>query len=237
VTETFNFNAIGFIQSGFREKFAVPRQPGLANSMPSTIEMLPAYSRPDAFRALTEFSHIWVIFLFHHSLGRDWHDTVRPPRMGGNARVGVFASRSPFRPNPIGISAVELLDIEYVDDRCRLHIQGADLIDGTPVLDIKPYVPYADNVQASSGYAKPPQRAMQVEFRDEARAQLREQEQRSGQPLVKILQEVLSYDPRPAYQANSGAEAEYGMRLYDYNIRFRVDGNRVTVTRLEVLSE
>ena len=237
MTETFNFNAIGFIRSGFREKFAVPRQPGLVSSMSSTIEIFPPFSRPDAFRALGEFSHIWVIFLFHQCLGRDWHDTVRPPRMGGNTRVGVFASRSPFRPNPIGISVVELLDIEFADDNCRLHIRGADMVDGTPVLDIKPYVPYADSVEASSGYAVAPQPVMQVEFSDEIKTRLVELEQRSGQPLGKIIREVLSYDPRPAYRANTGLEAEHGMRLFDFNIRFRVDRNRITVTRLEDVSE
>lgn len=237
MTDTFEFNAIGFIESGFREKFAVPRQPGLVNSMVSTIEMSPAYSRPDAFRALREFSHIWVIFLFHQCLGRDWHDTVRPPRMGGNARVGVFASRSPFRPNPIGISVVELLDIEFTEESCRLHIRGADLIDGTPVLDIKPYIPYSDSVQAGSGFAVAPVPTMLVEFTKEARAWLDEQEKRSGQPLVKIIQEVLSFDPRPAYRAGTGQEAEHGMRLFDYNIRFRIRGNRITVFRLDLIEE
>lgn len=231
MTETFNLNAIGFVQSGFKEKFAVPRQPGLVTSMTSVIEMLPAYSHPDAYRALQDFSHLWVIFLFHQCLGKDWHNTVRPPRLGGNARVGVFASRSPFRPNPIGLSAVELLDVEFVSDRCRLHIRGADIIDGTPVLDIKPYIPYSDNLDAGSGYALAPEATMQVEFTEDIRKKIVEEERRSGQSLERIIQELLSYDPRPAYQA--GSEAEYGMHLFDCNIRFRVEGNRITVYQLQ----
>jgi tRNA-Thr(GGU) m(6)t(6)A37 methyltransferase TsaA len=237
VTEIFKLNAIGYVRSGFREKFAVPRQPGLVKSMTSTIEMLPDFSRPDAYRALEQFSHIWVIFLFHQSLGKQWHDTVRPPRLGGNARVGVFASRSPFRPNPVGISAVELLDVEFAGDTCRLHIRGADLIDGTPVLDIKPYLPYSDSVNAKSGFAQVPEPTMLVEFTQEALDRLVEKEKQIGQPLKKILQEILSLDPRPAYQSGADGQAEYGFRLFDFNIRFRVDGNRITVSQLEPLDE
>lgn len=237
VTETFKLNVIGYIRSGFREKFGIPRQPGLVNSMESVVEMLPAYSQPDAYRALQDFSHIWVIFVFHQSLGKDWHNTVRPPRLGGNARVGVFASRSPFRPSPIGISAVELLDIEFAEGHCRLHIRGADIMDGTPVLDIKPYIPYSDSLNASSGYAVAPGPTMQVEFSDEARRQVSEEGQRLGQPLENIIHEVLSLDPRPAYQADTGVEAEYGIRLFDFNIRFRVHGNRISVQRLEPVAD
>jgi tRNA-Thr(GGU) m(6)t(6)A37 methyltransferase TsaA len=237
VTEIFELNAIGYIRSGFREKFAVPRQPGMVKSMTSTIEMLPDFSRPDAFRALREFSHIWIIFIFHQSLGKDWHDTVRPPRLGGNARVGVFASRSPFRPNPVGISAVELLDIEFSGGTCRMHIRGADLIDGTPVLDIKPYLPYSDSINASSGFAKAPESTMLVEFTQDVQHRLSEKEKQSGQPLKKILMEMLSLDPRPAYQASEDTQSEYGIRLYNLNIRFRVDGNRLTVFQIESLDD
>ena len=237
MTEIFEFNAIGYIRSGFREKFAVPRQPGMVKSMTSTIEMLPDFSRPDAYRALREFSHIWIIFLFHQSLGKEWHDTVRPPRLGGNARVGVFASRSPFRPNPVGISAVELLDIEFSGGTCQLHICGADLIEGTPVLDIKPYLPYSDSINASSGFAKAPEPTMLVEFTQDVLDRLAEKEKQSGQPFKKILEEMLSFDPRPAYQASEDSQAEYGIRLYDLNIRFRVAGNRITVSQIEPLDD
>ena len=199
--------------------------------------MLPEFSRPDAYRALGEFSHIWIIFLFHQSLGKHWHDTVRPPRLGGNARVGVFASRSPFRPNPVGLSAVELLEIEFAGDTCRLHIRGADLIDGTPVLDIKPYLPYSDSINAKSGFAQVPGPTMLVEFTREVLEGLAEKEKQSGQPLKIILQEILSFDPRPAYQAGTEGQAEYGMRLFDFNVRFRVDGNRITVSQLELLDD
>lgn len=237
MTEIFKLNAVGYIRSGFREKFAVPRQPGLVKSITSTIEMLPEYSRPDAYRALEEFSHIWIIFLFHQTLGKQWHDTVRPPRLGGNARVGVFASRSPFRPNPVGLSAVELLEIEFSGDICRLHIRGADLIDGTPVIDIKPYLPYSDSIHAKSGFAQVPEPTMLVEFTQEVLEGLAEKENQTGQPLKKILHELLSFDPRPAYQVGADGQAEYGLRLFDFNVRFRVDGNRITVLQLEPLED
>ena len=231
--DKFSFDAIGFVRSGYREKFAVPRQPGLVSSMTATVEMLPAYSHPDAWRRLQEFSHAWLIFVFHQSLGKGWHDTVRPPRLGGNARVGVFATRSPFRPNPLGISAVELLQVEQVGDICCLHIRGADLIDGTPVLDIKPYLPYADSLAASAGFAQPPEAMMQVRFTDAARDTLLELERKSGRPLKEQIEQILSYDPRPAYQAGTGAQAEYGMHLFEFNIRFCVDGNCVSVLTIE----
>ena len=234
MTEKFKLNAIGFVHSGFREKFAVPRQPGLVNSMTSVIEMLPAYSQPDAYRALQDFSHLWVIFLFHQCLGKEWRNTVRPPRLGGNERVGVFASRSPFRPNPIGLSVVELLNVEFSGEVCKLHIRGADIIDGTPVLDIKPYIPYADNVNASNGYALIPEPTMQVEFTADALKSVVAAGERSGQPLAEIIQDLLSFDPRPAYRASADKEAEYGVRLFDCNIRFRVKENRITVFGLEL---
>jgi len=237
VTDIFHLNAIGYVRSGFREKFAVPRQPGLVNSITSTIEMLPEFSRPDAYRTLQEFSHIWIIFLFHQTLGKKWHDTVRPPRLGGNARVGVFASRSPFRPNPVGLSAVELLDIEFSANTCKLHIRGADLIDGTPVIDIKPYLPYSDSIIAKSGFAQVPEPTMMVEFTEEVLEGLAEKEKHTGQPLKEILQELLSFDPRPAYRGDSKGQAEYGLRLFDFNVRFRVEGNQITISKLDPLED
>jgi len=197
--------------------------------MVSEINILPEYSREDAYRSLREFSHIWIIFLFHQSLNKEWHETVRPPRLGGNARVGVFASRSPFRPNPIGISAVELLDLEFSEGQCRMHIRGADLVDGTPVLDIKPYIPYSDCIAAKSGYALQPELKMAVDFTRGVQDQLQAHQQRLDQPLINILSEMLAYDPRPAYRADKDEQAEYGVRLFDLNIRFRVEESRVTV--------
>lgn len=237
MTDHFKFNAIGFIRSGFKEKFAVPRQPGLVKTLESSIEIVPPFAQADAFRELERFSHIWIIFVFHQCLGEEWHTTVRPPRMGGNARVGVFASRAPFRPNPIGISAVELLGLQCAANKCSLHIRGADLIDGTPVLDIKPYIPYADQPPASSGYATRPESGMHVEFTKLATTQIAERQQQLGQPLMDIVRDMLALDPRPAYRADKATQAEYGVRLFDFNLRFSIEGDRVTVQCLEQITD
>lgn len=135
---------IGIIHSAFDQKFGIPRQPGLALSVSASIELLPPFASPEAVRGLEQASHIWLIFLFSATADQGWKPTVRPPRMGGNKRLGVFASRSPFRPNPIGLSPVELVAIRNEQGRILLDVRGADLLDGTPILDIKPYLPYSD---------------------------------------------------------------------------------------------
>lgn len=155
------FEPIGVIRSCFREKFGIPRQAGLVAEAPATLEIMAPYNRAEAFRGLAEFSHVWIVFLFH-DINRDgWRPTVRPPRLGGNKRVGVFATRSGYRPNPIGLSAVALEKITQESGKLRLHLTGGDFLDGTPVLDVKPYVPYADRLPAATGgfAAAPPQRA------------------------------------------------------------------------------
>lgn len=241
--ESFTFNAIGVLHSGFRQKFAVPRQAGLVASMEASIEIFAPYAREEAFRELSQFSHIWVIFVFHQSLGREWRATVRPPRFGGNTRVGVFASRSPFRPNPIGLSAVELLGVECAGDRCVLRVRGADLVDGTPVLDIKPYIPYADAIAANPGYSSRPAPVLEVRFSELARQQLAAAEQRLGQPLMQIVRELLALDPRPAYQegqaqaADAGSGTGYGVKLFDFDLRFNVVNGVATVEELVSTSE
>lgn len=138
---TFSFQPIGVIHSCFKEKFGIPRQSGLVTAAQATLELHAPYDCPEALVELEGFSHIWVTFVFHQSMRDNWKATVRPPRLGGNQRIGVFASRSPFRPNPIGLSAVQLESIDCKDGHCQLQLRGADLLDGTPVLDIKPYVP------------------------------------------------------------------------------------------------
>jgi tRNA (adenine37-N6)-methyltransferase len=135
------FTPIGIVHSPFKEKFGVPRQPGIATAARATLELLPPYDREEALEGLSGFSHVWLVFVFHATAAQGWQPSVRPPRLGGNVRVGVFASRSMFRPNPIGLSVVELEGYGREDGRLVLHVKGADLIDGTPVLDIKPYIP------------------------------------------------------------------------------------------------
>lgn len=230
MTQTFTFNAIGVVYACYKEKFGVPRQPGLVNVV-STIEIYAPYNREEAFRALTDFSHIWITFVFHKTQEQGWHPTVRPPRLGGNERVGVFASRSMFRPNPIGLSVVALKSIRHTDGKLYLDIIGADLIDGTPVLDIKPYLPYVDVVpQATAGYASDtPVAKLQVSFTAHALS-LIEKYQLQWPLLEQTLIAVLQLDPRPAYQDQSTAKkTDYALRLYDLDVKWRVQGDWVEV--------
>ncbi len=231
--ETFQFEPIGLIHSPYREKFGIPRQPGLVN-IETTLELLPPYNRPEAVKGLEGFSHIWISFVFHGVKRSEWKPTVRPPRLGGNERVGVFASRSTHRPNPLGLSVVELTGIETTDGKVLLKLKGADLLDGTPVLDIKPYIPYADSIaDARGGFAdKAPGPTLKVEFSPQAAAQCDELAKQEPQ-LESVIREVLALDPRPAYQAEEGRE--YGINLYDLNVRFRVSADRAEVLAIEVV--
>jgi len=226
---TFHFDAIGIVHSCYTEKFGIPRQPGLV-AAEAFIELLPPYNRPEAVKGLDGFSHIWVSFVFHGVKRDQWRPTVRPPRLGGNERLGVFATRSTHRPNPLGLSVIELTGIDCSEGRVMLHLKGADLLDGTPVLDIKPYIPYVDSVpDAHAGFAaEAPQNQLEVRFSDDAEAACSTLEPHYPQ-LCRLITEVLAQDPRPAYQAEKSAGREYGFQLYDLNIRFRVVGQRAEV--------
>jgi len=230
----FTMEPIGRIQSCFTEKFGIPRQPGLVPEARAVLEILPPYDRPEAFRGLATFSHIWLLFVFH-GLDRDkWRPTVRPPRLGGNQRVGVFASRSGFRPNPIGQSVVALLDVRSENSTITLHLGGVDLLDGTPVLDIKPYVPYSDSIpQARGGFAATaPEERLTVAFAPQADAACRELDPAAYPDLKALILGLLHQDPRPAYK-ESGTAKQYGMRLWDLNVRFTVDGTTVFVDSID----
>ncbi len=230
----FEFAPIGVVHSCYREKFGIPRQPGLV-PVAGSIELYPGYAREEAFRGLENFSHIWVIFVFHQAMRDDWKPTVRPPRLGGNERMGVFASRSMFRPNPIGLSVVELAGIEYTGTGVRLSIRGGDFLDGTPVLDIKPYLPYADALSgARGGYAQAsPDAKLEIHFSPEAMAAI-ECYRGTLPELEASIRAILQYDPRPAYKAGGKSmQTEFAMRLYDFDLKWRVEGERVTVYALQ----
>jgi tRNA (adenine37-N6)-methyltransferase len=233
--QTFHLETIGVIHSPYREKFGIPRQPGLVN-VETTLELLPPYNRPEAVKGLEGFSHIWISFVFHGVKRSAWKPTVRPPRLGGNERVGVFASRSTHRPNPLGLSVVELIDIDTADGKVVLKLKGADLLDGTPVLDIKPYIPYADRIDhARGGFAdEAPGPTLNVEFSPQAAAQCDELAKREPQ-LESVIRAVLALDPRPAYQAEEGRE--YGINLYDLNVRFRVNASSAEVLAIEATGQ
>lgn len=214
---------IGYIRSDFKEKFGIPRQSLRAPSALCELVLLPKFQSEEYFRRLEEFSHVWLIFDFSKTRDKGYAPTVRPPRLGGNERVGVFASRSPFRPNHLGLSCAKLVAIKYAQNQTVLTLAGADILDGTPVFDIKPYLPFTDCIpQAVGGYATEQQtHKLQVEFPQSLLEKI-PKEKRAG------LIECLADDPRPSYQAD---EREYGMRFADCNVRFRViDGT------LEVIS-
>lgn len=226
----FTFKPIGTMHSCYGEKFGIPRQPGLVKSATATLELLPPYDTPDAFRGLADFSHLWVIFQFHQSTCQSWKATVRPPRLGGNERVGVFASRSNFRPNPIGLSVVELLAVEGT----RLKLGGGDFLDGTPVLDIKPYIPYADSIPEARGAfaGTAPERVNQVVFSAEAEQACQALENADRPALRQLLCDMLSFNPRPAYQADN-PQRVFGTRIFDLEVRWRQSEGRVEVVALD----
>ena len=213
---------IARIRTPFKTKFGIPRQSGVAAEVKGEIVFEPDYRETEAVRGLEGFSHIWLIWCFTEAVSDKWSTTVRPPRLGGNVRMGVFATRSPFRPNPIGLSSVKLERIEYTADRGPvLHVRGADLMDGTPIFDIKPYVAYADSHPAASGG-----------FTDTAEFKKLRVELDDGvtEPLPEGLFEVLENDPRPRY--HDDPERVYGMEYGGREVKFRVRGDILTVIEI-----
>ena len=207
---------IATIHTGFSTKFGVPRQSGLGPSIKATIEFSPEFRNADALRGLEGFSHIWLIWEFSEAVREQWSPTVRPPRLGGNTRLGVFATRSPFRPNPIGLSCVRLDSIELsTPNGPILHVSGADLMDGTPIYDIKPYIPYTDcQPQATAGFtASVSMPELNVTIPDQLAAKIKPQ-------TLDALRGILAQDPRPHYQ--NDPDREYGFDFDGYSIKFRV---------------
>lgn len=231
---SFQFEQIGVIRSPYKEKFAVPRQPGLVKSSGGELHFIAPYNQADAVRGLEAFSHLWIVFVFHQTMEGGWRPTVRPPRLGGNARMGVFATRSTFRPNPIGMSLVELKGIRAQKEHVVLELGSLDLVDGTPVIDIKPYLPFAEALpDARASYAQEaPQADMPVHFTPELTAQITLLEKRYPQ-LCNFIVEVLAQDPRPAYRKGEETGKTYAVWLLDFNVRWRVTEAGFEVFALE----
>ena len=220
---------IAKIESDYKEKFGIPRQSGIADELTAKIVFEPEYRVSEALRGIEDYSHLWLIWQFSKAVREDWSPTVRPPRLGGNKRMGVFATRSPFRPNPIGLSSVKLLGVEHTAEQGDvLIVSGADLLDGTPIYDIKPYLPFTDShPDAVAGFSENVRDyALKVIFCKELLTKIHISKQK---PLLKILE----HDPRPSYQ--NDAEREYGMKFAEYEIFFKVEGDTLIVTRVEVL--
>ena len=213
---------IAFVRNDFKEKFGIPRQAGLADKVESRVEFTGRYRNPDAIRGVEGFSRLWLIWGFSEAKIAEWSPTVRPPRLGGNERVGVFATRSPYRPNSLALSSVKLLRVEGGD----LIVAGADVLDGTPVYDIKPYLPYADAFpDERAGWTEGARElSLSVELPDELM-------ERIAPGKREALLSVLRNDPRPSYQRDS--ERVYGLRFGDYNVKFTVSGDTLTVKNIE----
>jgi len=232
--EAYTFQPIGIIHSCFKEKFAIPRQPGLVKEATATLELLAPFNNVETLDGIDDFSHLWISFVFHEAIKNkaetNFKAKVRPPRLGGNQRVGVFASRSMFRPNPIGLSVVELCRVDRNAATPTLHLAGVDLLDGTPVLDIKPYLGYVDAIpDARSGFAPmAPQKKLDVNWTETAKQAC--QNLKDIYPeLEQLIIHLIELDPRPAYQNKNTSKTEYGMALYEFNIRWAVDDVRAKV--------
>ncbi len=230
--ERFSFEQIGIIRSCYPEKFGIPRQSGLVEEAEAEIILLPPYNRDEMVKGLEAFSHIWVHFIFHQA--DHWRSTIRPPGLGGKVRVGIFASRSPHRPNRLGMSAVLLKEIQKTPGGIALLVQGGDFLDKTPVVDVKPYLSYVDAIaDASTGYSGrsiPPEK---VVFTEETLCFCAEYRKKTGRKLQELIEQVLFQDPRPANQR--GRKNSFGMMLWDVNVCWKVAGEGVEVVSIDVL--
>ena len=228
--EQVNINIIARMRSDFPTKFGIPRQSGLVSSLRSTIVFEPEYRNADALRGLEDFSHLWIIWQFSEAVRTEWSPTVRPPRLGGNTRMGVFATRSPFRPNNLGLSSVKILGLEQTEDMGTvIHVAGADLMDGTPIFDIKPYIPYSDcHTEATGGFTDTASDfLLKVEFPTELLALLPEDKRESAIG-------VLSHDPRPSYQRKP--DRVYGLSFAGFDLRFCVREDTLTVLEVNPIN-
>ncbi|WP_318490206.1 tRNA (N6-threonylcarbamoyladenosine(37)-N6)-methyltransferase TrmO [Photobacterium leiognathi] len=232
---SYSIDPIGIIHSPYKEKFAVPRQPGLVPSARSEIILQGDANSLEAVRGLEQFSHLWLLFLFDQNLEAGWRPTVRPPRLGGNERIGVFASRATFRPNGIGMSAVELKGVRHENGNVIIELGGIDLVDGTPIVDIKPYIPYSDSLpEAQGGFASSAPDLMPVCFSETALNQLPSKNKAYYQTVIS---EVLAQDPRPAYKKGKPDPKQYAVHLFDFNVHFSVTEQQITVNQIEKVNQ
>lgn len=247
---TYEFAPIGVVRTAFAEKFGIPRQPGMVLEAKGVIELDKHPFFALAVDKLETFSHLWIVFVFHEHGARDWKPSIRPPRLGGRKKVGVLASRSPHRPNPIGLSAVKLDRIESTPKGVRIHVSGVDLLDGTPVLDLKPYIPFADSIpDANAGWAAEPIEKFPVEFTEKSRTALARHERRlrsekkdESIDLERMIVEMLELDPRPASQkrkmppkVGSSEGLRFAFTLFDFDVKWEIREGSFAVLDLEDL--
>ncbi|NAZ91024.1 tRNA (N6-threonylcarbamoyladenosine(37)-N6)-methyltransferase TrmO [Vibrio toranzoniae] len=228
----YSIEPIGCIESPYKEKFAVPRQPRLVPTSSSRIRLVDSANCLESVRNIEQFSHVWLLFMFDKNLEAGWKPTVRPPRLGGNERIGVFASRATFRPNGIGMSAVELKGVSQEKGQTWVDLGSVDLVDGTPIIDIKPYIPYSDSIpDALAGFAADEPEVLEVNFSQQAQTKLVQHPQ--GHHIIQVIKEVLGQDPRPAYKKGKPDSKEYAVNLFDLNVKFVVETLFINVTDIE----
>ncbi|MCZ4338836.1 tRNA (N6-threonylcarbamoyladenosine(37)-N6)-methyltransferase TrmO [Shewanella colwelliana] len=230
MTMTREIQAVAICRSPYKQKFGIPRQPGLVTAARGYVELQAPFNHIDTVRGLEQYSHIWLLFSFHENLAQGWKTTVRPPRLGGNEKLGVFATRSTFRPNGIGQSVVKLHGIHQRKGKVVLEISAMDLLDGTPILDIKPYIPFSDAISdAQGGIAHEAPILATVRFTNDVVAQLAKYEQQQYPNLQAIIEGVLAQDPRPAYKKAKADPKLYQVALYDLDILWRVVDDAIVV--------
>ncbi|MBU2871658.1 tRNA (N6-threonylcarbamoyladenosine(37)-N6)-methyltransferase TrmO [Colwellia sp. E2M01] len=237
---SFSFDTIATIESPYQEKFAIPRQPNLVSAAKGKVILIGDANNAELIRGIEEFSHLWLLFVFHGTKDQGWKPLVRPPRLGGNVKTGVLATRSTFRPNPIGMSVVKLDRVTTDNKQTILHISGLDLLNGTPIVDIKPYIPYSDAIiHANGGFAQAkPESNITVNFNIQAQADLAKhatlhtKNQQAECDLALLIEQVLKQDPRPAYKQGKVDDKVYAMSLYNLNIQWQF----TSLTNIVVLS-
>lgn len=235
MNQQITLDIIGYVSSPYKEKFAIPRQPGIVSAAKGHIELAGQANNIELVRGLEQFSHLWLMFIFHGTSAQGWKPLVRPPRLGGNKKLGVLATRSTFRPNPVGMSVVKLEDIHLENKSVKIDISGLDLLDKTPIIDIKPYVPYSDALyDASAGFAQDsPADSLTISFSNQAKQELVKLDQ-SYPELEQLISQVLAQDPRPAYKSGQADDKCYGMHLHQFNILWQmIDLNRAQVITIE----
>ena len=227
----FTFEAIGIVHSCYKEKFGIPRQAGLVSSATATIEFFKPYNHPDMFKGLEDFSHIWLSFVFDQHLNKGFNKLVSPPRLNGKEQFGVYATRSPYRPNPIGLSVVQLDHIELKDETVFLHIKGADILDQTPIIDIKPYIQYADSLEnTNTGFTSTiKEQPFIIQFSEQANKQILQAEEKVPN-IRQFIKELLTQDPRPHY--TKSLKSHYFTKVYGYDLHWEINNLDIQVLSL-----
>ena len=232
---SFTLSTIGIVHSCYKEKFGIPRQPGLVTEATAKIELLPPYNRLDVLDGLDGFSHIWIQFIFHACITENWKAKIRPPRWGGKIKMGIFATRATHRPNPIGLSVVKIGRIYQEKQKIFIDLHGADLLDGTPVLDIKPYLPYADSItDAKGGFAPTPSQSPKkpVIFSEQAKTQCEQYQSLHKREISTLIEQIVEQDPRPSYLSEQ-THREHGIKLWDINVKWCARNDHFEILRIE----